>query len=78
MSAWDHKMRSGRTLWDELVIHYDRGIASVAGMRKTWDTMKSYVDDERWSQTAAFPGDSSKRKRNGGAMPASLFPDFLA
>lgn len=52
--GWDHKMRSGRTLWDELVVHYDSGIAAVAGMRKTWDAMKPYVDDERWSETAAF------------------------
>jgi alpha-glucuronidase len=52
--AWDHKMRSGRTLWDELIVHYDTGIATVAGMRKTWDRMRPYVDDERWSETAAF------------------------
>jgi alpha-glucuronidase len=52
--AWDRKMKSGRSLWDELVIHYDTGVADVAGMRKTWATMKPYVDGERWSQTAAF------------------------
>jgi len=53
-TAWDHKMKSGRSLWDELVVHYDSGIAAVAGMRKTWAAMKPYVDAERWSQTAAF------------------------
>ena len=52
--AWDHKMRSGRSLWDELIVHYDTGIATVAGMRKTWAAMKPYVDEERWSQTATF------------------------
>jgi alpha-glucuronidase len=52
--AWNHKMKSGRTLWDELVIHYDTGIATVGEMRKTWAAMKPYVDDERWAQTAAF------------------------
>jgi alpha-glucuronidase len=52
--AWNHKMKSGRTLWDEIVLHYDDGIASVAQMRKTWAAMKPYVDDERWSQEAAF------------------------
>jgi alpha-glucuronidase len=52
--AWDHKMKSGRRLWDELVVHYDTGIAEVAQMRKTWAAMKPYVDDERWSQEAAF------------------------
>jgi alpha-glucuronidase len=52
--AWDHKMRSGRSLWDEMVIHYDIGVADVAQMRKTWDAMKPMVDAERWSQTASF------------------------
>jgi len=52
--AWDHKMRSGRSLWDELVVHYDTGVAAVAEMRKTWDSMKPYMDGERWAQTAAF------------------------
>ncbi len=52
--AWDHKMRSGRSLWDELVTHYDTGIATVRQMRGTWAAMKPYVDDERWSQTAAY------------------------
>ncbi|HKB96892.1 MAG TPA: alpha-glucuronidase family glycosyl hydrolase [Rhizomicrobium sp.] len=52
--AWDHKMRSGRSLWDELIVHYDTGIATVRQMRRTWAAMKPYVDDERWSQTAAF------------------------
>ena len=26
--AWDHKMKSGRSLWDELIVHYDTGIAA--------------------------------------------------
>jgi alpha-glucuronidase len=52
--AWDHRMRSGRSLWDELIVHYDTGVAAVAQMRNTWAAMKPYVDDERWSQTAAF------------------------
>jgi alpha-glucuronidase len=47
-------MKSGRTLWDELVLHYDQGIASVHQSRQTWDTVKPYVDAERWSQEAAF------------------------
>jgi alpha-glucuronidase len=52
--AWDHKMKSGRSLWDELVIHYDSGIAAVGQMRRSWEAMKPYVDEERWSQQAAF------------------------
>lgn len=52
--GWGHKMKSGRSLWDELVIHYDQGVDEVGEMRHVWDGMKPYVDPERWSQVAAF------------------------
>ncbi len=61
--GWDHKMRSGRSLWDELVVQYDKGIASVGEMRKTWTAMKPYVDAERWSQEAAFLAVQEKEAR---------------
>jgi alpha-glucuronidase len=61
--AWDHKMRSGRILWDELVIHYDIGIATVGQMRRIWDGEKPHVDPERWTQTAAFLAIQEKEAR---------------
>lgn len=61
--GWDHKMKSGRSLWDELVIHYDTGIATVGQMRRTWDGAKPHVDPERWAQTAAFLAIQEKEAR---------------
>ena len=51
---WDWKMPSGRSLWDELVVHYDRGVAAVKRMRGTWSTLASHIDAERHAQVAAF------------------------
>jgi alpha-glucuronidase len=51
---WDYKMNSGRTLWDELVHHYTRGVNTVSGMRTTWAGLKDYVDPERHAQVATF------------------------
>ena len=51
---WDHRVASGRTLWDELVHRYTRGVETVAGMRVTWDTLAPFVDDARHRQVAAF------------------------
>ncbi len=48
---WDHGLRSGRTLWEELVAHYDRGVAEVAAMRADWATLEPYVDAERFAKT---------------------------
>ncbi|MBA8681145.1 alpha-glucuronidase [Stenotrophomonas tumulicola] len=51
---WDHRMASGRTLWDELVIRYGHGVDEVAAMRGTWDGLAAYVDPERHREVAAF------------------------
>jgi alpha-glucuronidase len=52
--SWDQKMSSGRTLWEEMLFHYDRGVGSVRQMRETWNRQKNRVDAERFAQVAAF------------------------
>lgn len=45
---WNTKMKSGRILWDELCLRYQRGVDGVRQMRKTWQQVKNSVDDERF------------------------------
>jgi alpha-glucuronidase len=52
--GWDRRMPSGRTLWDELVTHYDKGVTTVGDMRRTWANLSPYVDPERFAKTATF------------------------
>ena len=47
---WTYKMRSGRTLWDELCYQYNKGVDSVRWMQQVWDKIKNKVDDERAQQ----------------------------
>lgn len=51
---WEHRMRSGRRLWDEFVLRYSRGVEAVSGMRRTWAALERFVDAERFTQVAAF------------------------
>jgi alpha-glucuronidase len=51
---WTYKMKSGRTLWDELVLHYTHGVEAVGEMRRTWKAQRGRIDDERYAQVAAF------------------------
>jgi alpha-glucuronidase len=51
---WDYRMRSGRTLWNELVSRYDLGVEQVAEMRRTWQSLRGRVDDERFTEVDAF------------------------
>ena len=67
---WDHRMRSGRTLWEELVAHYDRGVAEVAAMRADWATLEPFVDAER-SRRRRGCSRFRRARRAGGATRAS-------
>ena len=51
---WDHRMRSGRTLWDELLVRYQAGVDAVRGMQATWAGLARFVDPERYEQVRAF------------------------
>ena len=47
---WNHKMKSGHTLWDELCYHYDRGVQQVREYQKVWDRVESSVDSQRFNE----------------------------
>ena len=49
---WDHRMRSGRTLWDELALHYQSGVNWVRTARKDWAALKRTIDPERHAAIA--------------------------
>jgi len=51
---WDYRLASGRTLWDELVARYSRGVAEVGAMRRRWDALAPLVDAQRHEEVAAF------------------------
>jgi alpha-glucuronidase len=45
---WQYRMRSGRTMWDELCVKYNDGVESVRQIRQTWDSLAGFVDDARF------------------------------
>lgn len=47
---WTYKMKSGRTLWDELCYKYNAGVDSVRWMQRTWNSLRSKVDPQRFEQ----------------------------
>ncbi len=49
---WQHRMRSGRTLWQELVARYDRGVAAAAMLKADWQRVKRQVDARRHAEVA--------------------------
>ncbi|MBI5958260.1 MAG: alpha-glucuronidase, partial [Chloroflexi bacterium] len=45
---WQHKLKSGRTLWDELCFKYNYGVETVRWMQQTWDSLADMVDAARF------------------------------
>jgi alpha-glucuronidase len=48
---WSYRMKSGKTLWEELCLKYDSGVKSVRAFQVTWDQMEPFVDAERFVET---------------------------
>ncbi|UEG52255.1 alpha-glucuronidase [Mucilaginibacter daejeonensis] len=74
--SWNYKMRSGKTLWDELVDHYYKGAAAVQGMQKVWNGMRPYVDATRYNevkQLMAVQYDEAIRWRNSCVLYFQTF-----
>ena len=47
---WDYTMSSGRTLWDEICLHYDTGISEVENFQKVWAGLKPYVSESIFNE----------------------------
>ena len=44
---WDYKMRSRRTLWDELGVRYRAGAEAARSLEARWQELEGQVDEER-------------------------------
>jgi alpha-glucuronidase len=51
---WDYKMKSGRTLWEELCHKYYTGADSVGWMIDEWSSLSGKIDEERFEHVSTF------------------------
>ena len=49
---WTYAMPSGRTLWAEIIYHYDRGVAAARDLQTRWDALRGVVDARRHAEVA--------------------------
>jgi alpha-glucuronidase len=50
--GWDHRMRSGRTLWEELCARYRLGASQAAQLYKRWQGLAGRLDQRRHREVA--------------------------
>lgn len=46
--SWNHKMKSGRTLWEELCFKYDQGVHELHDLKFQWAALQKCMDRERY------------------------------
>ncbi len=47
---WTHRMKSGRNLWEEMQLHYNRGVAEADSFMTIWQQAEPYIDRQRWQE----------------------------
>ncbi len=50
---WDYRMKSGRTLWDDLVAAYGRGVEEARGLETRWRALHRKIDEPRYEAVLA-------------------------
>ena len=49
---WDYKMKSGKTLWDEICLHYENGVRQVRDFQRIWKSVRPYVNGHVFEEVA--------------------------
>jgi alpha-glucuronidase len=52
--GWREPLRSGRTLWDELALHYQAGVDTVRAMQREWKGVRAAIDAPRFAEVDSF------------------------
>jgi len=65
--SWNFKVKSGRTLWDEICYKFDDGVKQVRQFQKVWDKVEPYINSKRFVDV--------QRKLKSQASNAVLWKD---
>lgn len=50
---WTYRLKSGRTVYEEMQHCYTRGVNEVEDFIRVWNETKPYIDDQRWQEVDA-------------------------
>lgn len=73
---WDYRLRSGRTLWDEICLHYQAGVEAVRGWRSRWTQLDGAIDRERHQHVAALLARQEREAREWRDACTQYFQTF--
>ena len=47
---WNYRMKDGNTLWEDMQMHYNRGVSEVEDFCRIWRQVKPEIDEQRWQE----------------------------
>ena len=50
---WDYRLKSGRTVLEEMTFRYNRGVSEVEDFLRVWQEVKPNIDQQRWKEVQA-------------------------
>ena len=50
---WTYRLKSGRTVYEEMQYRYARGVKEVEDFVRIWNEAKPFIDEQRWKETDA-------------------------
>jgi alpha-glucuronidase len=51
---WKKPLASGNILWEEICLHYQKGVDQVAGFVKQWQSIQTSIDDQRYQHVLSL------------------------
>jgi alpha-glucuronidase len=60
---WDYRLKSGRSVWEELCQRYNMGVDSVRWMQKEWNMAKGEIDSDRFGKVQALLAEQEANAR---------------
>jgi alpha-glucuronidase len=61
--SWDHRLRSGKTVWEELCLRYQRGVDEVRRIERIWSALETRLDPYRFGQVVELLGIQEREAR---------------
>ena len=52
--SWQHKMKSGNSLWEELCYKYNEGVDSIKKFEQQWNQQEKLVNEEQFNQVKQY------------------------
>ena len=73
---WTYQMRSGRTLWNEMVVRLNAGVDTVRSMQRTWNGVRAAIDPPRFGEVESYLAIQEKEARWWRDADLAYFQSF--